>query len=504
MIEPIDTSPDLMTPIAEQLCADALDVTTWPLTQRQSPNGYHNSFPTPPLSGLYIRLTQATTIEARQSAIDGWLVGTGHSDVQVRKIHKRIANRTPGAHQSATSQDKYGFESQSGTDLMGEDLPPLKHIVEQFIYEGSTILAGSPKTGKSYMMLGMALAIAFGGKALGKFDCVQGEVLFFALEDGKRRVQRRLTKMLQGGAMPAGLHFVYRAPKLGEGFIEGLNAYLDDHPRIVLVVVDTMAKVRPQANSKATPYQQDYETVDPFTQLSHDRNIGVVLVTHTGKMERDDPMAMVSGTQGLTGAADAAIIVTRERGTPELHCTVMGRDFDEETEHILRWDAQIAGLAHQGNAADMARNKERIEVLTAIEEVGGAGSIQDIATAVGKSYQTMKTMLWRMAQDGVIEKDRQNKYKKCRNPVTSVTSSLVVDHKRVTFGDEGYENGLHGGAGGVTPKRPVTGSSGGNVTKINRQVPEENEPDVTDGYEVSPDPEEDYPLDDPDYPEGRF
>lgn len=278
--------------------------------------------------------------------------------------------------------------------------------------------------------------------------------------------------------------------------MEGLNAYLDDHPAICLVVVDTLAKIRPPGNNQSGLYQQDYEVIDPFTQLSHERGLCASVITHTGKTQRDDPMAMISGTQGLTGAADATIVVTRERGTPELHCTVMGRDYDEEIEHILRWDAQIAGLAYQGSAVDMAKNKERMEVLNAIDELGGAGSIQEIATAASKTYPTMKTMLWRMAQDSVIEKDKQNKYRKCRNLVTAVTSPLVVDNKTVTFGGKSSGTGLQDPPTNVTPIRPVTPRNGSRVTGNEETPPEENYPESYTGYEVTPessDDEEDYP-----------
>jgi hypothetical protein len=47
--------------------------------------------------------------------------------------------------------------------------------VPGFVGEGPEYLSGRPKTGKSWLDLGIALAVATGSKAFGSVECSKGE-----------------------------------------------------------------------------------------------------------------------------------------------------------------------------------------------------------------------------------------------------------------------------------------------------------------------------------------
>src|SRR3712207_9499544 len=55
----------------------------------------------------------------------------------------------------------------SSAALMAKDLPPVSYVVPGFIAEGLTLLAGKSKIGKSWLILGTAIAVASGGCAFG-------------------------------------------------------------------------------------------------------------------------------------------------------------------------------------------------------------------------------------------------------------------------------------------------------------------------------------------------
>src|SRR5215203_4707030 len=63
-------------------------------------------------------------------------------------------------------------------ELMAETLPAVKWIVPDILPEGVTILGGKPKMGKSWMALGLAVAVATGGVALGTKRVEQGDALY--------------------------------------------------------------------------------------------------------------------------------------------------------------------------------------------------------------------------------------------------------------------------------------------------------------------------------------
>ena len=84
---------------------------------------------------------------------------------------------------------------RDGAWLDRQEFPPLAYAVPGLVPEGSVLLVGPPKIGKSWLVLTIALAAASGGKALG-LDIPKRPVLYLALEDGDRRLQDRCRRLL--------------------------------------------------------------------------------------------------------------------------------------------------------------------------------------------------------------------------------------------------------------------------------------------------------------------
>ena len=100
--------------------------------------------------------------------------------------------------------------------------------------EGLTLLAARPKIGKTWLALDIAIAVATGGYCLGDIKCEQGDVLFLALEDNKRRMQRRLTKLLginKGMAAAFPSRTIGRVPTRAASIIFATGLPSADKPR---------------------------------------------------------------------------------------------------------------------------------------------------------------------------------------------------------------------------------------------------------------------------------
>ena len=102
----------------------------------------------------------------------------------------------------------------SAQTLLSAQFEPIEYVVPRYIGEGLTILAGRPKAGKSWLALDVALAVATGGLALGKERCEQGDVLYLALEDNKRRLQKRILQVSDRDVDLSCLHMCTMSPRL--------------------------------------------------------------------------------------------------------------------------------------------------------------------------------------------------------------------------------------------------------------------------------------------------
>jgi RecA-family ATPase len=115
----------------------------------------------------------------------------------------------------------YNMNGISAADLMKREFPEPKWAIPKILPEGLNILGGKPKMGKSIICLNLGLAIASGGKAFGSIDVEQGTVIYFALEDTARRLQKRIKQMLVDDEVaPEKLILFNECPRMKEGGLE--------------------------------------------------------------------------------------------------------------------------------------------------------------------------------------------------------------------------------------------------------------------------------------------
>lgn len=240
-------------------------------------------------------------------------------------------------------KDTYGMKSSIITKLgdaidmatlQQTELPTVKFIIEGLLSFGLHMLAAPPKYGKSFLVLLICIIIAIGDKLWGR-NTQKSDVLYLALEDSLNRIKGRMEKILQGAAAPGGARVVTDAPNLDNGLVEGLEEHLKKYPDTRLIIIDTFQKVRGSNNSKDTAYAVDYRDMGALKAFADKHGIAVLLVHHLRKMkDDDDPFNMVSGTNGITGAADTTMVMAKDKRNDEntiLHVT--GRDV--ETQEIL-------------------------------------------------------------------------------------------------------------------------------------------------------------------------
>src|SRR5215218_10782755 len=272
----------------------------------------HHTF-RPDISGCGQVSTTRTRCLARLRACGEANRRGQHAHYPSRGRHGACSVSMPG--ELLQSGDRFGpVRIFSAAEIMAKELPPVRWVVPDILPEGVTFLAGKPKMGKSWMVLGLGIAVATGGVALGTKRVERGEVLCLALEDNKRRIQNRLTKLLAGRPAPASLHITTEWPRLDEGGADLLGDWLAIHPAARLVIVDTLAMFKPHASGRRSAYDEDREAVAPLGPIAADHGVAILLVHHLRETESDDPLDMITGSVGLTGGVDGALVLKRQRG----------------------------------------------------------------------------------------------------------------------------------------------------------------------------------------------
>ena len=262
----------------------------------------------------------------------------------IMKNHTEIiANETAKNNLQATnnykSPEKSGCSLQtvSMTELYDTLYPPRTPVVDGFLYGGTYLFVGAPKVGKSFFMGQLAYHIAM-GIPLWDYPVRKGTVLYLALEDDYARLQRRLSQMF-GIESADNLYFATQAKTLKEGLDGELEEFVKQHTDARLIIIDTLQKVR-EVGGETFSYSNDYEIVTKLKAFSDKYGICLLVVHHTRKMESGDSFDMISGTNGLLGAADGAFIMQMKKRTDNTAVLdIVGRDQPDQ-ELTIEFDRE--------------------------------------------------------------------------------------------------------------------------------------------------------------------
>ena len=333
----------------------------------------------------------------------------------------------------------------SARELMKMDLPEPKWAVPELLPEGLAILGGKPKMGKSWLALNLGLAVASGGVSLGLTKCEPGDVLYLALEDTDRRLQSRLLSILGEASAPASLTLTTAWPRLDESGVEELETWLRTHPEARLVIIDTLAKVRSPRGRNDTLYESDYAAVAALKALADRFGVAILVLHHLRKMDAPDPVDAISGTLGLSGAADAILVLKRDRGQRDASLFVTGRDLDEQ-DLQLSWDETLCSWKVIPDQELLARiSRERNDVLDLFRNNGNEPlAPAQIAALLHKNANAIRKLLRSMAKAEQLS-SQDSFYWLPNTPISNHTGNS--------------SNSGNGGNSGNTPG-PVTGVTG--------------------------------------------
>lgn len=250
--------------------------------------------------------------------------------------------------------DPFGESVSNGFRTLGALVMDVKNrgatrwIVPGLLPAGLTILAGAPKTGKSFLSLDLAFSVAMGGKAFGTLPTIQASTFYLALEDHDTRINQRLLSLEPNiEEWPLEDLSVLTMADAGAGQLRTmLDRWFRASPKPGLVIVDTLGSYRQliDATSEAsmrhmTSYDSDVALLRPLQRWTAERNLALLVVHHTNQTkweEGDDWMTKVSGTSGLTGTADQMMLLKTVRGSEIAELLIVGREIADGTVDLHR------------------------------------------------------------------------------------------------------------------------------------------------------------------------
>jgi len=301
----------------------------------------------------------------------------------------------------------------SATELESKIIPPSNWAIEGFLPEGLTILAGAPKSGKSILALNIALALSSEVEVIGKRSKTSKKVLYLPYEDSERRIQDRIKKVKVGLSIKKEPRAFFwencNPPKLDKNTLHEIGALVKEQ-KMDMLIIDTLGSSIKNIRKKGlSSYMDEYELLNMFQRFALDYKISVLLLHHTRKMKAENIFDEISGTRGISGAADANYILQRNKYSGELF--IEGRDL-EDANYLLELDKENLTWNFKGLTSSVSISPEQQSILDAYNnDYEREFKPSEVAKILDKEDQNIRPSFRRLVELGMLNQDSYGKYK---------------------------------------------------------------------------------------------
>lgn len=367
----------------------------------------------------------ANADEAMQAA-DSYVLRSGAESDAVHAIFEKVYSKPIAKPQPVRTLAIVNAQTIQETEYS----EPI-FVVEKILHEGATIVASRPKFGKSWLALQIGISVATGVNALGRFCVVRpGRVLYLALEDTPRRIHDRLAALLPSQTDLSRIDFLFELPeKLGEGGEQRIGEHLRQHPgKYSLVIIDTLFAAF-AATSRRDVVKVDYEKSEVLRKLAQEHRVALLLIHHQNKGKDQSPVDSINGTTGVTAGVDSLLVLKEKNGNKLMH--IKSRE-TEDASLGLRFDLDTGGWSVAGDAEEIIQSGARKDILRLLNEANTPMFPAAIAKALSKNANTVRGLLMKMRNDGVLQTVPDGAQWFARRPVPSDYTSKPVFASSVT------------------------------------------------------------------------
>jgi len=300
----------------------------------------------------------------------------------------------------------------TGADLLTAVFPPIRYAVPGIIPEGLTFFAAKPKMGKSMFALSTCRAIVTGGKALTNIQVSPGAALYISYEDGPRRHQDRLRRMLRTGVVEGmeDLHTYYEWPRMGSGGLRQIGDVANTLDNLKFVVIDTFQIFRPKSPTGKYSYADDYGDVYAVKVAIERLGLSCLVLHHLRKAEAEDIMDTLNGSMGISGGVDSILALERKSShDPKAVLHTTGRDI-ESAKYDLIFHPKTFEWEYVGKVGATGSTECQTKILTVLKATSKTLTPKQITDATGENHEKVKKTLQRMASGGMVTSPAYGQY----------------------------------------------------------------------------------------------
>lgn len=285
---------------------------------------------------------------------------------------------------------------ESAFALLERDIPDPVKLCDPWAFEGVNIIAGRPKLGKTTLERQKLAAAAIGGDFLDAKFTTAVKCAFLSLEEGELLCRAKFGMAGFAEDSLAGIQIFFEWPR-GSSGVDLLDRYLSANPDVRLVCIDSLTKFRVVPDVRVPAFMADYEAMSMLHEMSKKHpGVCIDVIHHTRKAKSEDPIDDISGTYGLTAAADSYLVLRHHADGALMYVggRLWSRDASEfklkRTPENHRW--QMLGV-------NLGLTDEQEDTLKMVKDTPGGLSGTQLSEKTGITRQSAWERL-----DALIEK----------------------------------------------------------------------------------------------------
>lgn len=226
--------------------------------------------------------------------VSDWL-GAGHT---IDELAALCAPPVAPAKSEYTSTPTLPIDSN---DLLAMERQPVKWFAPSFLREGLGLMVGLPQVGKTPLALQLGIAIATGGKWMGRVQCRRARVLYLGVEYTRQELIPLLDISRCGAAIERGM-LIFKTmedefPRETEAALSELEWYIRVL-EVEVIIIDVLTAFLPPEKFKQSIYRGDYTELKPYHRLASLHHAAILGTWHGSKREVD-PRLMYNGSVGM-------------------------------------------------------------------------------------------------------------------------------------------------------------------------------------------------------------